>query len=76
MAISSRLYIFDEGGAIKRVPRRIQDALVFGKDAIPEYASTRQRIAQVLVENENGKPTRVIDAQAPTGPSTSRADRS
>jgi hypothetical protein len=63
MAISSRLYIFDESGAIKRVPRRIQDALVFGKDAIPEYAGTRQRIAQVLVENENGKATRIIDAQ-------------
>ena len=30
MAISARLYIFEEGGAIKRVSPRIQDALVFG----------------------------------------------
>jgi hypothetical protein len=36
MAITSRLYVFEEGGAIKRVPRRIQDALIFGEDALPE----------------------------------------
>ncbi len=63
MAISSRLYIFEESGAIKRVPRRIRDDLVFGHDGIPEYAGTRQKVADVLVENENGKPARILDAQ-------------
>lgn len=63
MAISLRLYIFEESGAIKRIPRRIHDALTFGEDAIPEYAGTRQRVAQVLVENENGKPARIMDAK-------------
>lgn len=62
MAISVRIYIFDEAGTVKRVPRRIQDSLVFGHDAIPEYAGTRQRVAQVLVENEHGKPVRILDA--------------
>jgi hypothetical protein len=61
MPITSRL--FEESGAVKRVPRRIQDALVFGDDAIPEYAGTRQRIATAIVENENGKPVRILDAQ-------------
>jgi hypothetical protein len=62
MPITSRLYVFEESGAVKRVPRRIQDALVFGEDAIPEYAGTRQRIATAIVENENGKPVRILDA--------------
>jgi hypothetical protein len=63
VAISSRFYIFEEGGALKRVPQRIHDALVFGEDAIPEYADTRQRVAQVLIENESGKPVRILDVQ-------------
>jgi hypothetical protein len=33
MPITSRLYVFEESGAVKRVPKRIQDALVFGDDA-------------------------------------------
>ncbi len=61
MAIRSRLYIFEESGAIKRVPRRVRDDLIFGDDAIPEYAGTRQKLADVLVENENGKPVRILD---------------
>jgi len=63
VAISSRFYIFEEGGALKRVPQRIHDALVFGEDSIPEYADTRQRVAQVLIENESGKPVRILDVQ-------------
>jgi hypothetical protein len=62
MPITSRLYIFEDGGAVKRVPKRIQDALVFGEDAIPEYAGTRQRIATAIIENQNGKPVRILDA--------------
>ena len=63
MAISSRLYIFEESGAIKRVSRRTRDDLIFGYDGIPEYAGTRRKVAEVLVENENGKPARILDAQ-------------
>jgi hypothetical protein len=62
MPITSRLYVFEEGGAIKRVPKRIQDALIFGHGGIPEYADTRQQIASVIVENEDGKPVRILDA--------------
>jgi hypothetical protein len=58
-----RLYIFEISGAIKRVPRRTRDDLIFGYDGIPEYAGTRQKVAEVLVENENGKPVRILDAQ-------------
>jgi hypothetical protein len=62
MAISFRFYLFDDTSAIKRVPRRVTEGLTLGTDAIPEYARTRQRIAQVVVENEHGKPVRILDA--------------
>ncbi len=63
MGISSRVYIFAEDGTIKRVPQRVQSGLVFGEDAVPEYANTRQRIAHIILDNENGKPVRILDAQ-------------
>jgi hypothetical protein len=63
MAIRFRHYLFEESGVIKRVPRRVCDALTFGEDAIPEYAGTKQRVAQVVVENEDGKPVRILDAR-------------
>jgi hypothetical protein len=63
MATRVRQYILEESGAIKRVPQRLVDALVFGKDAILEYAGTRQRVAQIVIENENGKPVRILGAK-------------
>src|SRR5215207_2535142 len=63
MPLSIRMYVFENGGSIKRVPRRIVDNLVFGLDAIPAYAGTRQRVAEIMLENENGKPTRILDAR-------------
>ncbi len=62
MGISVRLYVFEESGAIKHVPQRVSYGLPFGEDAIPEYAGTRQRVAQVVLDNENGKPVRILDA--------------
>jgi hypothetical protein len=37
--------------------------LAFGEDAIPEYAGTKQRIAEVIVENDGRKPVRILDAK-------------
>lgn len=61
MPLSVRVYLFEEGGEIKRVPRRVLDNLTFGLDAIPEYAGTRQRVAEFIIENENGKAIRILD---------------
>ncbi|HYF53199.1 MAG TPA: hypothetical protein VEA41_02960 [Salinarimonas sp.] len=63
MAIRFRTYILDDSGQLRRVPRRVSEGLVFGYDAIPEYASTRQRIIEVVVENEDGRPIRILDAK-------------
>ena len=62
MALTSRCYLFEDGGAIKRIPRRVLEGLVFGKDAMPEYASSVQRIATAIIENETGKPIKIVDA--------------
>ncbi|GJE29546.1 hypothetical protein [Methylobacterium organophilum] len=63
MAISIRHYVFEEGGALKLVPLRVADALRGHDDAIPEFAGTTQRVAQVVLENEAGKPVRILDAR-------------
>ncbi len=63
MGITSRAYIFAENGELKRVPRHVCDLLVFGRDAIPDYAGTKQRVAQVLIENDERRPVRILDVR-------------
>ena len=63
MGISSRHYLFLEDGSLRRVPRRVLHGLPFGLDAIPEFAGTRQRQADVVLENEGGKPVRILDVR-------------
>ena len=60
MGISSRLYILEPDGALKRVPMRVVNGLVFGADAVPAYAGSSQRVIQVLLENEDGRPVRIL----------------
>jgi hypothetical protein len=55
--------LFDDGGVAKRIPRRLLEGLIFGKDAMPEYANTIQRTATVMIENEQGKPLRIVESQ-------------
>jgi hypothetical protein len=54
VALSLRSYLFEEDGTIKRI---------FGNDAMPQYANTIQRVVAVIVENEDGKPLRIVSAQ-------------
>ncbi len=63
MPLRFRAYLLDESDTLKRIPRRVLDGLVFGNDAIPEYANTRQKVVDVYVENEDGKPVRILDAR-------------
>jgi len=61
VALSLRCYLFEDSGAVKRIPRRVLEGLVFGKDAMPEYANSVQRIATAIIENEIGKPNKIVD---------------
>ena len=72
MGISIRCYIIESDGTLKRVPKRVRDALPSGEDAVPIYAGTRQRVATVLLESDAGKPRKILDVGGPTGTSTPR----
>lgn len=61
MTASMRFYIFADDG-LQRISHRVMDGLVHGYDAMPQYAGTRQKIANVIVELEEGKPTRITRA--------------
>ena len=63
MGIATRFYLFLDDGSIRRVPQRIAYEMPFGRDAIPEFADTRQRALDVLVESDNGRPARILDAR-------------
>lgn len=60
--ISFRHYLFAENG-MQRLSRRVIDGLAHGKDAMPQYAGTRQKYAEVLVELEDGKPNKVLSSK-------------
>jgi len=62
VALTLRCYLFEDGGAIKRISRRVLEGLVFGKDAMPGYANSVQRVATAIIENETGKPIKIVDA--------------
>ncbi len=58
MASSLRFYLFAEDG-LKRISQRMMMALVHAQDAMPQYAGTKQKIANVLLEMDHGKLVRI-----------------
>lgn len=58
MSISVRFYLFAEDG-LQRLSHRLVEGLIHGNDAMPQYAGTRQKTADVVIELEDGKPTRI-----------------
>lgn len=63
MAITARYFVFEADGSLKHVPRRVSEGLHLGEDTIPAYAGTTQRVAEVILDNEEGKPVRIRDAR-------------
>lgn len=62
--MSSRYYLFPDEGDPLRLSRRLVEGLISGRDAIPHYADTRQRILSAWLEIEAGKPVRILETQA------------
>jgi hypothetical protein len=56
-----RFYLFAEDG-LKRISQRLMKGLAHGKDAMPQFAGTRQKVANVLVEMESAKPIKIARA--------------
>jgi hypothetical protein len=61
MSVSIRFYIFADGG-LQRISRRVMEGLVHGSDAMPQFAGTKQKVANVIVDLEEGKPARITRA--------------
>jgi hypothetical protein len=61
MSLSVRFYLFADDG-LQRISQRLMHGLALGNDAMPQYAGTKQKAADVIVEVENGKPIRIAKA--------------
>lgn len=61
MSISVRFYLFTDAG-MQRIPQRVMEGLCHGEDAMPQFAETKQRVANVIVELDDGKPSRILEA--------------
>jgi nucleoid DNA-binding protein len=61
MSVSIRFYLFAADGP-QRISQRVMEGLCHGQDAMPQFANTKQRVADVVVELENGKPARILQA--------------
>ncbi|SDJ62158.1 MULTISPECIES: hypothetical protein [Bradyrhizobium] len=58
MGLGVRFYLFVEDG-LQRISHRLMEGLAHGKDAMPQFAGTKQKVANVLVAMEAGKPVKV-----------------
>lgn len=58
MSLAVRFYLFADDG-LQRISHRLMEGLAHGRDAIPQYAGTKQKVANVLVELDNGKAARI-----------------
>jgi hypothetical protein len=63
LGLSARLYLVEEDGTVLRVPKRVAEGLYSGKDALPAYAGTRQKLLEVIVSNDAGKPQSIQHTQ-------------
>jgi hypothetical protein len=62
MAISVRFYIFAPDG-LQRISQRIMTGLCHGQDAMPQFAGTKQKVANAIIVLEDGKPTRILEVE-------------
>ena len=62
MSRSVRYYLFSVDGPL-RISQRVMNGLCMGRDAMPQYAHTRQKIAAAICELENGKPVRILTVE-------------
>jgi hypothetical protein len=62
MGIGVRFYLFAADG-LQRISHRLMEGLAHGKDAIPQYAGTKQKVANVVLEVERSKPIKIESAE-------------
>jgi len=62
MTVTVRHYLFTEDG-LHRLSKRVLEGLIDGADALPQYAGTRQRTAEVMLDNDDGLPVEILEAR-------------
>lgn len=62
MGLSLRYYLFPEGAAPLRLSKRLVQGLIDGTDRAPQYANTKQRVLEVVLESDDRKPVQILDA--------------
>ncbi len=62
MAVSIRFYIFAPNG-MQRISQRLMEGLCHGHDAMPQFAGTKQKMANAIIELEHGKPARIVQVE-------------
>lgn len=63
MSVTTRHYIFPTDEEPRRLAHRVLNGLIFGKDLLPQFAGTRQRVLSAVLENEDGKPSRLVSVE-------------
>lgn len=58
MGLAVRFYLFADDG-LQRISQRLMNGLALGKDAMPQYAGTKQKVANVLIEIDDAKPIKI-----------------
>lgn len=62
MGLSIRFYLFAEDG-LQSISQRVMTGLIRGEDGMPQYAGTKQKVADVILQNEGKKPIRIERVQ-------------
>ena len=63
MGLTVRYYLFPSSGNPLRLPKELVTRLSRTEDFLPEYANTKQRVLEIVIENVDGKPDSVVDAR-------------
>jgi hypothetical protein len=62
MTVTGRYYLFATDG-LHRLSKRVLEGLIDGTDALRQYAGTKQRIADVTLNNDGGLPVEILEAR-------------
>jgi hypothetical protein len=64
LSVTIRYYLFPEEGEPRRLSQRLVEGLVSGSDFMPEFANSRQKVLAAVLDNQDGKPERMLSSEA------------
>ncbi len=64
LGLTLRHYLFPQEGKPVRLSQRLVDGLVAGRDWMPDYARTRQKVLAIVLESTDGTPQAIVRTDA------------